>query len=532
MSLSLSQLVAQMIVVRASGHLFDHQIRYPLWEPPIHTLHEWIENLGIGGVIFVDGSAWELAARTQELQSWAKIPLLLAADIEEGVGQRFAGATWFPPPMAIAAIAKNHPAVGKSYAKKMGDITAQEALAIGLNWILGPVVDVNNNPDNPVINIRSFGEDTATVIQLTTAFMRGASHYPVLTTAKHFPGHGDTATDSHVELPVIPHSMERLREIELPPFREAIAQGVDAVMTAHLLIPNWDKDLPATLSPYIINEKLRQTLGFNGLVVTDALVMGAIADQYGPDQAPVLAVLAGADILLMPVDPEVAIKAVCDAVNQGKISRERIEASVERIFHAKQKVCPDWHPEANNNPASSGITIHDFRPRVCKEEAMTLTHQILSKSLQSGNLPLTPQLTKTGKGRNLIIVDDLINIPFLDNQTEAIATPAKHDYELQLIDSHAPDFTNYVNNQLDGTILQVFIRGNAFRNSAILVAIAQKCYRQLIANQQLQALVIYGSPYTLELFLPELPENTPYIFTYGQMPEAQAIVMKHLFAHK
>ncbi|MGL6283000.1 MAG: beta-glucosidase, partial [Microcoleaceae cyanobacterium] len=221
-----------------------------------------------------------------------------------------------------------------------------------------------------------------------------------------------------------------------------------------------------------------------------------------------------------------------DAVDQGKISRERIEASVERIFKAKQKVCPQWNIQAKHNPASTGITIHDFRPRICTEQAITLTNQILNKSLQSGNLPLTPQLTKTGKGRNLIIVDDLINTPFLDNQTEAIATPAKHGYQLELIDTHTPDYTGNTNEQPDGTILQVFIRGNAFRNSAILVAIAQKCYRQLIANQQLQALVIYGSPYTLELFLPKLPENTPYIFTYGQMPAAQAIAMKHLFANK
>jgi len=218
MPLSLAEKVAQMVVVRASGHLFDGLIRYPVWEPPAAKLQHWIGDLGVGGVLLVDGSAADLAARTQQLQSWAKIPLLIAADIEEGVGQRFAGATWFPPPMAIATLAKNNPAQAEAYAETMGAITAREAVAIGLNWVLAPVVDVNNNPENPVINVRAFGESPAMVSRLATAFIRGAQPYPVLTTAKHFPGHGDTAVDSHVDLPVLPHSESRLAEIELPPF--------------------------------------------------------------------------------------------------------------------------------------------------------------------------------------------------------------------------------------------------------------------------------------------------------------------------
>ncbi|NJK39420.1 MAG: hypothetical protein HC920_17895 [Oscillatoriales cyanobacterium SM2_3_0] len=293
--LSLAEQVAQMVVVRASGHLFDQQIRYPTWEPPLATLKSWLEDLGVGGVIFVDGSAIELAARTQQLQSWAKFPLLLAADIEEGVGQRFPGATWFPPPMALAAIAETDLSKAQHYAEQMGTVTAQEAIALGLNWILGPVVDVNNNADNPVINVRAFGETPERVSQLATAFIQGCQQYPILTTAKHFPGHGDTATDSHWELPVLPHSPERLATLELPPFQAAIQAGVDGIMSAHLSIPAWDKTWPATLSPEILTHQLRQTLGFQGLIVTDALVMGAIADHYTPKEAAILAVEAGAD---------------------------------------------------------------------------------------------------------------------------------------------------------------------------------------------------------------------------------------------
>ena len=245
--LSLKEQVAQMVVVRASGYLFDHQIQYPAWEPPAAQLQHWLQDLGVGGVILLGGSAAELALRTQQLQDWAKVPLLIAADIEEGVGQRFAGATWFPPPMAIGSIGLKDPRQAEFYAEQMGAITAQEALAIGINWVLAPVVDVNNNPRNPVINVRAFGETPEAVSQLACAFIRGAKQYPVLTTAKHFPGHGDTATDSHIDLPVLPHSPARLAKVELPPFANAIASGVDAVMSAHLLIPAWDEQNPATL---------------------------------------------------------------------------------------------------------------------------------------------------------------------------------------------------------------------------------------------------------------------------------------------
>jgi beta-glucosidase len=212
-NLSLPELVAQMFVVRASGYLFDHQIRYPQWEPTASKLRYYLEKLGVGGVILVGGSAAELAVRSHQLQSWAKFPLLLAADIEEGVGQRFAGATWFGPPMAIAQVARHDPEAADRYAEQMGAVTAIEARAIGLNWIFAPVVDVNNNPDNPVINVRAFGETPEIVGKLAAAFIRGAAQHPVLTTAKHFPGHGDTAVDSHLELPVLPHSPARLARL-------------------------------------------------------------------------------------------------------------------------------------------------------------------------------------------------------------------------------------------------------------------------------------------------------------------------------
>ncbi|MGD1715371.1 glycoside hydrolase family 3 N-terminal domain-containing protein [Dapis sp. BLCC M172] len=524
--MNLAEKVAQMVVVRASGHLFDDQIRYPDWEPPNSKLQYWLQDLGVGGVIFVGGSAVDLATRIQQLQSWTKIPLLLAADIEEGVGQRFAGATWFPPPMAIAAIAETNLKKAEEYAETMGAITAQEALAIGLNWILAPVVDVNNNPDNPVINIRAFGETTALVGQLARAFIRGTQEYPVLTTAKHFPGHGDTAVDSHFDLPVIPHSESRLAEVELPPFVEAIAAGVDSVMSAHLLIPTWDKELPATLSHKIITGKLRQKLGFDGLVVTDALVMGAIANRYGLAEASILAVETGADILLMPLDAEVTINAVCDAVSQGRISESRIDESLQRIWQAKNKVYPTWQPGNEKRPDYFLPPTFNLVENLAQSRAQETVTQILQDSIQVGGGYLAPN-TDDNHLRNLVLVQDLLNSPFLGNHTPAIAIPKKYGYQLQLIENNSEPIQALIPHHL--TLLQLFIRGNPFGKVASLTQVAEDLVKKLLKSGELQALIIYGSQYTLKQFSPELLSGIPYIFCYGQMPKAQAIALELLF---
>ncbi|MGB3508538.1 MAG: glycoside hydrolase family 3 N-terminal domain-containing protein [Microcoleaceae cyanobacterium] len=522
--MNLAEKVAQMVVVRASGYLFDNQIRYPDWEPPTSKLKYWLQDLGVGGVIFVGGSAVDLATHIQQLQSWAKTPLLLAADIEEGVGQRFAGATWFPAPMAIAAVAQTNPTKAQKYAEIMGSITAQEALAIGLNWILAPVVDVNNNPDNPVINIRAFGETPAIVGQLATAFIRGAQKYPVLTTAKHFPGHGDTAVDSHFELPVLPHSESRLAEVELPPFIEAIAAGVDSVMSAHLLIPAWDTELPATLSQKILTGQLRQRLSFTGLVVTDALVMGAVANRYGLAEASVLAVEAGADILLMPLDAEVTIKAVCDAVSQGRISESRIDESLQRIWQVKAKVYPNWQPGGERKLEQTFTSTFDLSEKLDGPLAQKTVAEILQDSLKVRGY-LTPDVDDKYL-RNLIVVEDMLNNAFLGNHTPAIAIPKTFGYQPQIIDSNSEIPHNQDPNRL--TLLQLFIRGNPFGRLSRLTQASQDLLKKLLTNTELKGLIIYGSQYTLEQFLPDLPSDIPYVFCYGQMPKAQAIALELL----
>ncbi|MBD2463909.1 beta-glucosidase [Oscillatoria sp. FACHB-1407] len=524
--LSLAEQVAQMIVVRASGYLFDHQIQYPQWEPTTAILQHWVTDLGVGGVILLGGSAAEVGLRSHQLQEWASIPLLIAADIEEGVGQRFTGAIWFPPPMALGAIAAHDLPKAIQLAEAMGSAIAQEALAIGINWVLAPVVDVNNNPQNPVINVRAFGETADIVSQLTTAFIRGTQQHPVLTAAKHFPGHGDTAIDSHLELPVLAHTRERLEELELVPFQTAIATGVDAVMTAHLRIPSLDTTYPATLSEPILTGLLRRQMQFEGLIVTDALIMGAIANQYGTNEAAVLAVEAGADIVLMPADPEGAIAAILHAVEEGRIAQEQIAHSVERIWQAKHKVC--------SAPLQGG-TSHAWEnvppaPVQLEHLAQPLARETVAEILQASmqvHLPHEPApVTHSTPLQNLIVVDEAVNCAFLGRQAPAIALPQHLGYQLQMVDSYTP--TIAADTDQPATLLQLFIRGNPFRGSANLTQLASSVFHRLLNIDRLQALVIYGSPYILEHFIPKLPPHIPYVFTYGQFAEAQAIALQPL----
>ncbi len=509
---TLQQKIGQMIVVRASGYLFDHQIRYPVWEASNYKLSHWLETLNLGGVILLGGSAVELLLRTQQLQNWSNTPLFIAADIEEGVGQRFSGATWFPPPMALGEIAKHDLKLAVNYAYKMGEVTAKEALAMGINWILSPIVDVNNNPDNPVINIRSFGDTPEVVSQLATAFIEGAKNYPALTTAKHFPGHGDTSHDSHLDLPVINHNNERLESLELVPFQAAIDAKVDSIMTAHLLINAWDNQNPATLSKDILTGKLRQKLGFNGLIITDALIMGGVAKYASPEEIAVKAVEAGADILLMPDDPEIAINAVSDAVESGRLGMDRIDESLNKIWQAKQKIF---------NNQKGNISIHQLSQN---EDRQTVQNIIKHSLKTSKNLPLKVK-SETEK-RNLIFVDDILNADFLDRQMPAFTIPKLLGYDLQLVDQ------NTLHNVLEDdreTLLQIFVRGNPFRGNAGFSKNLKESYHELFHNSTIQGLIIYGTPYIVDWFTTEITQELPWVFSYGQMAESQTIACQKLF---
>ena len=327
-AMSLRDKVAQMVMPWFSGEYWaaDNE----LMVEAMRLVQE--EHVG-GFIVGLGGSAYDLAARFNTLQRASRLPLFIAGDLESGPSSRIRMSTSFPGNMAVGASGREEDAY------LIGSIIAREGRAAGINFVFAPVVDVNNNPANPIINTRSYGEDPARVGALGRAFIRGLREHGMLATAKHFPGHGDTETDTHIALPVIAASRARLDSVELVPFRMAVDAGVDAIMSAHVAMPaiTGSADVAATMSPSVLDTLLRRDLRFEGLVVTDALDMGAIVARYGPASAAVQALKAGADMLLMPTDVHASIEAVVAAVTRGELAEARIDSSVSRIFAAKAR---------------------------------------------------------------------------------------------------------------------------------------------------------------------------------------------------
>jgi beta-glucosidase-like glycosyl hydrolase/CubicO group peptidase (beta-lactamase class C family) len=310
-------------------------------------LRAWVEDDRIGGVSPSIGTPHAYVAKLNALQERAAVPLLVTADFENGgpgmrINGSFAlpsmlpqgGGTDFPPTMAFGAIGDDR------FAYEYGRITGLEARASGVHFLFSPVLDVNSNPDNPVIATRSFGGDAALVSRMGRAFIRGAHDGGVLATGKHFPGHGDTSTDSHIGIPVVEADRSRLDALELAPFAAAIDEGVDAIMTAHVQLPGvlGPAAPPATLSPEVMTQILRDDMGFDGLVFTDAMTMRGITDMYGIGEASVRALEAGSDIVLSPKAVPEVIDAILEAVESGRMSRERLEASARRLLEVKARV--------------------------------------------------------------------------------------------------------------------------------------------------------------------------------------------------
>ncbi len=339
--MSLEEKVGQMFMIWArSAFLNVNSPEYLQLRDTMHRFH--IGAFGItvpaDGSVLKKSSPYELAALTNQLQSDSELPLLVAADFERGVTMRLSGGTVFPYAMALGA---TH---NKDFAFLFGRITAIEARAVGVHWNFFPVADVNSNPLNPIINTRSFGEDVAETSQLVAAYIAGARGTGMLTTAKHFPGHGDTQTDTHLALASVRGDAKRLNQVELAPFRAAIEAGVDSIMVAHVAAPALDADSQrvASISPRIIQGVLRRQMGFRGLVVTDAMDMAALTSRFATlppasaaARAAIEAVKAGEDVLMAPADLEDSYRGVVQAVRNGEIAESRIDDSVLKILRAK-----------------------------------------------------------------------------------------------------------------------------------------------------------------------------------------------------
>jgi beta-glucosidase-like glycosyl hydrolase/CubicO group peptidase (beta-lactamase class C family) len=373
--MTLDEKIAQLFVIRLDG-VFQNAD-----SPSYRETAALVEEFGAGGLIFGPGTPMTQIAMANDLQAKAERPLLVAQDTEWGVGMRIDEATSFPPAMALGATRD------ASHAYRVGYVTAREARALGVHQLYAPVADVNNNPKNPIINVRSFGESPSLVGTMASAFTRGAQRGGTLATVKHFPGHGDTDVDSHINLPVLRFDRGRLDTLELPPFRQALGAGAKSVMTGHLALPEIAVDsVPATLSRSLTHDLLREEFGFDGLVVTDALNMQAVTRTFGVGETAVRVLEAGADLVLMSTNPHAAHQAVRRAVTSGRLDTTEIDDSVRRLLRAKQEL--GLHEERQ-------VALDTTRHRVDRRPHEVLSRTVARESLTllanaDSLLPLTP----------------------------------------------------------------------------------------------------------------------------------------------
>lgn len=361
-SMTLREKIAQMIITRSDGFALDPN------SAEFKRLTNLIVNEKIGGVIFFKGNSVQQTELTNTLQSFSGTPLLISADYERGTGMRLNDGSIFPSNMALGATRN------PELAYKMGFQIAKECRTIGVHQNYAPVADINNNSLNPIINVRSYGEDPQLVSSMSEEFIRGLQDGNVIATAKHFPGHGDTDIDSHNDLPVLNFSKERLDNLELIPFKNAIQKGVKSVMIAHLSLPALEKEsgVPASLSRNIVENLLIDELKFKGLIVTDALNMAGVVNHFSTEEVALRCVNAGIDLILMPQGETVTIDAIEYAVNNGTVSPDRIETSARKILNAKNWLKLDQYKDADVSSVPSVVN---------SSEAQAISQQIADESL-------------------------------------------------------------------------------------------------------------------------------------------------------
>jgi beta-N-acetylhexosaminidase len=522
-SLSLRQKVGQMIMPWVMGDFS------PEGSQGLDRMLRLIERDEIGGVIISVGTPMDVATKLNILQRRSPLPLLVAADLETGAGFRMrgavhlpgvhdlGGATNFPSLMAVGA------ADQRFLSYEMGRITAQEARAVGVHVPFAPVLDVNNNPDNPIINTRSFGEDPDRVAELGMCFVRGIQEHGGVATGKHFPGHGDTETDSHLALPVIRADRNRLDAMELRPFQAAVDAGMGAIMTAHIALPEvtGDERLPATLSGTVLTGLLREEWGFGGLIFTDAMDMNAIDRLYGREEATIRAVEAGADVILMPPNPEAAIQAIAGAVLSGRIPEERIDASVRRILRAKEDAGLHLQRtvELEDVHRQVGVPAHTQVAREVAERSLTLLRN------ERGILPLAGTrsarvMSVTYRRQNDIMggraFDGRLRQTYPNLQTRILGR-----------DSHSTEYDRLLQEArgMDLVVVSLHVTAVSYSGS---VAIPEELadFIQALSRERISNVVVsFGNPYLLR----EFPDAQAYLLAWSGSQASQLAAARSLF---
>ena len=538
--MTLDEKIGQLISIGINARFLNEE------SGEFKELRRQVEQNHIGGIILFRGPIYESVHLVNRMQQFARYPLLISADLEAGSGMRFEDATDFPWNMAVGATGN------PTYARREGELTAREARALGVQQILAPDADVNNNAANPVINVRSFGEDPSEVARFVAAFVEGAQSGGVIATAKHFPGHGDTATDSHRGLPVINVARTRLESVELVPFRAAIKAGVGAVMSAHIGLPQVDPTqvsplptdsvmrpayadqqvftenavLPGTLSPIILGGLLRRELGFDGIVVTDALDMSGLTIYFKQDEAGVRAVLAGADMLLKPGDPDAVARGLREAVRSGRLTEARIEESARKILAAKydlglvrQRVTPlELIDHVVSSPEGLKLAdeVAEHAITLVRDDAKVIQHEpgVLFRSPVSVfNLAIT-------NGEDRLSVAE----PFVREMARngrrmdmAVLDYRSSDEEVRRATERAQ--------KADVVIVSMYgrVRSGA-ANSVGLPAQGARALGALLESKKTVVGISFGNPYLLESF----PKMPTYLVAYGDMPSLQRAAARAL----
>ncbi len=510
-SLSLSQKVGQMIIAESDGHYnSDDDSAYRL-------LDKLVKEEKIGGIMFLKGGAFSAAMLANHFQSLAPRPLLMSADMERGLAMRLSGATEFPPNMALAAT------LDSRFAAKMAQAIAKEAKVVGLQQDYGPTLDLNINPLNPIINTRSFGDNVALTIEMSHAVIEGLQSNGIIATAKHFPGHGDVSVDSHISLPVLRADRQQLEDYELKPFKAAIEQGVISVMIGHLAVPKLTGTMePASISKIIVTDLLRHELGFQGLIITDALNMKALYNGQNVPDVSIKAVQAGNDLLLFSPDPELTHRSIVQAVEKGLVPIEQIDASVRRILQAKQWLDIEHHKLVDLNRVQENASPESHRDlaKEIAEASVTLVkddnHFMPLRRVSSGNLLNIILQDKTnlevGKGYiknidNYYTADHIRIDPGADSLRYANATE-------MAMKAPAVIVTSYVQALSGSGTLKLTEKQQEFVHSLAT----------MMPKEKPLIFISLGTPYLINYF----PELTTYLCTYSSKEESEEYAVKAL----
>ncbi len=525
----------KMTVEEKVGQLVSIGINAQFWNEDndafLEIKRQIVENK-IGGVCLFGAPVYESVQVTNRMQTLAKVPLLISSDFEAGIGMRFADTVNFPWNMALAATGE------PDLARRQGEFTAREARALGVQHVFAPVVDVNNNALNPVINVRSYGENPGEVARFANAFINGLQANGALATAKHFPGHGDTAVDSHRGLPIINLPRSRFDAVEFAPFKAAIETGVASIMTSHISVPQLDSlqvkplqnavksvyadseittenaTIPATLSPAVQTEILRNNLNFRGLIVTDAMDMSGLTLYFNQAEAAVLAFLAGADMILKPADANAAVRGLREAVSSNRISQTRLDQSVKKILASKYEL-----GLVRNRLASFA----EIERTVASKAARDLAEEIADKAvtLVRNDADLIPLQNKSAK----FFVLGLSNgedRAFVANTFLRTLRQNNIQFESAILDerSTVEEMQQALQKARQADVIFAPLYGRVrtgARTSVGLPENASKALRELLGDNKNVIGVSFGNPYLLGAF----PEFKTYLVAYGDMSSLQ-----------